>query len=70
MKRSDIKFIASEIVRSMTNEKLTQNQQAALKYKSTIILENLLFKYIEDIPREIKTKQEVDDAFLKNIQKG
>lgn len=70
MKRSDIKFITSEIVRSMTNEKLTQNQQAALEYKSTIILENLLFKYIEDIPIEIKTKQEVDDAFLKNIEKG
>lgn len=68
MKRSDIKFIASEIVRSMTNEKLTQNQQTALKYKSTIVLENLLLKYIEDIPRETRTKQEIDDEFFKNIK--
>lgn len=68
MKRNDIKFIASEIVRSMTNEKLTQNQKAALEYKSRIVLENLLLKYIEDIPREIRTKQEVDDEFFKNIK--
>lgn len=65
------------MAQKITQEQITKKtnvgssyRQAALKYKSTVVLENLLLKYIEDIPREIRTKQEVDDEFFQNIQKG
>lgn len=64
MKRSEIKHIASEIVRSMTNHRLNQNQKYILEHNAKIVLENKLLKYIEDIPIETKTKQGVDDALF------
>lgn len=38
----DFKYIASEIVRAMTNAKLTKDQQEKLQYVSEIILKNKL----------------------------
>jgi len=69
MKRSDIKHIASEIVRSMTSCNLTIEQQNALRYKAVIVLENKLLRYIEDIPTETRTKEEVDSEWEVQLKK-
>jgi len=69
MKRAEIKHIASEIVRSMTNNNLTIEQQNALRYKATIVLENKLLRYIEDIPKETRTKEEIDKEWDIQVQK-
>jgi len=47
MKRSDIKHIASEIVRSMTNHSLTSQQKSILEHNARIVMENKLSMYIE-----------------------
>ena len=69
MKRAEIKHIASEIVRSMTSHNLTIEQQNALRYKARLVLENKLLRYIEDIPTETKTKEEVDKEWDIQVQK-
>lgn len=69
MNRNEIKHIASEIVRSMTNHNLTIEQQNALRYKARLVLENKLLRYIEDIPKETKTKKEVDQEWEIQVQK-
>jgi len=45
----DYKFIASEIVRSMTNFDLTEKQKDELKYRAEqVLLNNLVYNKIDD----------------------
>jgi hypothetical protein len=40
----DLKFTASEIVRGMTNAKLTKEQKQMLKHVAEIVISNHIFK--------------------------